>query len=469
MRALLAVLVIAPCRRRSPLELSLGVSPRNGPSDCGRNRCQSPSSTVNANAVSVETPRRQTSRSTTSSVRLARGELGDRFVERVSSGLRVEHPAVALVEHDRERPALEPLPAKPRVVRPRPGGRVVHRPVTEQQLREPMPGAHQITAHILTSAHQITCSLLLRSRHPHRGDLAEPKQPRQPLSITPISLDPIGRRPDLRRCRNNAADPHLGTRTRKPVPSRPRLVDDPHRRRQRLQPRHRRLATRAAPAATAPHRSPHRSHPRPPTEHAHPSPTQLPSPITGASRNSGSTAGPLPTATRANLRARRRALHTVWRRRGTACDARIEPVIVREQQADDYEAIRHVYAEAFRAAALSAAAEPWFRPTARSVCSRRCGRRATPFPSCRVTALTDGAVVGHVDGEPGDASPPTQLLPSGRSGSLPDHQGIGIGSARWTRFSPPRTAAGVPLIGLLGAPQYYSRFEVPSGATSWAS
>jgi ABC-type amino acid transport substrate-binding protein len=32
---------------------------------------------------------------------------------------------------------------------------------------------------------------------------------------------------------------------------------------------------------------------------------------TGASRNCGSTAGPIPTATRANLRARRRAPHTV--------------------------------------------------------------------------------------------------------------------------------------------------------------
>ena len=62
----LPVLVIPPCRRRSPLEFSLGVRPRNGPSDSGRNRFQSPSSTVNANAVSVETPRRQTSRSTTS-------------------------------------------------------------------------------------------------------------------------------------------------------------------------------------------------------------------------------------------------------------------------------------------------------------------------------------------------------------------------------------------------------------------
>jgi hypothetical protein len=29
----LPVLVIAPCRRRSPLEYSLGVRPRNGPSD----------------------------------------------------------------------------------------------------------------------------------------------------------------------------------------------------------------------------------------------------------------------------------------------------------------------------------------------------------------------------------------------------------------------------------------------------
>jgi len=38
---------------------------------------------------------------------------------------------------------------------------------------------------------------------------------------------------------------------------------------------------------------------------------QLPSAISGASRNCGSTACPLPTATRANLRVRRRAVHTV--------------------------------------------------------------------------------------------------------------------------------------------------------------
>ena len=38
---------------------------------------------------------------------------------------------------------------------------------------------------------------------------------------------------------------------------------------------------------------------------------QLPSFMTGVSRNCGSTAGPIPTATRANLQAKRRALHTV--------------------------------------------------------------------------------------------------------------------------------------------------------------
>jgi hypothetical protein len=51
------------------------------------------------------------------------------------------------------------------------------------------------------------------------------------------------------------------------------------------------------------------------------SPTQLPSFITGASRNCGSTAGPIPTATRANLRARRRALHTVRPGRPSATSA----------------------------------------------------------------------------------------------------------------------------------------------------
>src|SRR5438046_2511934 len=108
--------------------------------------------------------------------------------------LRVEHPPVALVEHDRERPALEPLPAKPAVVRPRPRGRLVHQPMAQQQLREPVTGPHQIAAGVLASTNEITRRLLFRPRDPDRGDLTEPKQPRQPLGVPPVGLDPIGDR-----------------------------------------------------------------------------------------------------------------------------------------------------------------------------------------------------------------------------------------------------------------------------------
>jgi hypothetical protein len=111
-------------------------------------------------------------------VRRRRGELGDRLVERVPSALGVEHPAVALVEHERERPALEPLPAKPRVVSPRPRGPAIHGPMAQQQLREPVASPHQIATGVLTSTQEITSSLLLWPGHPHRSDLTEPKKPR---------------------------------------------------------------------------------------------------------------------------------------------------------------------------------------------------------------------------------------------------------------------------------------------------
>src|SRR5207244_4704352 len=141
-----------------------------GPGAVGRNLFQSPGSTVNANAVSVETPRRQTEPLDDVDVRRRAGELADCPVERVSSGLRAEHPAVALVEHDRERPALEPLSAKPRVVCPRPRGRVIHRAVAQQQLREPVASPHQIATGVLASTYQITRGLFFRLGHPYRGD-----------------------------------------------------------------------------------------------------------------------------------------------------------------------------------------------------------------------------------------------------------------------------------------------------------
>jgi hypothetical protein len=93
--------------------------------------------------------------------------------------------------------------------------------MTQQQLREPMTSAHQIATRVLTRTHQITRRLLLQRRDPHRGDLAEPKQPRQPLSITPVGLDAISRSPHPRRRRDNAVDPCFRTRTRKAIAGRP--------------------------------------------------------------------------------------------------------------------------------------------------------------------------------------------------------------------------------------------------------
>jgi hypothetical protein len=98
--------------------------------------------------------------------------------------------------------------------------------VTEEQLRDPVTGPHQIATAIFTGAHEIARGLLVRRRDPDRRDLTKPKQPRQPLGVPPVGLDPVGRRPDPRRRRDNAADPRPGTRTREPVPSRPGLVHD---------------------------------------------------------------------------------------------------------------------------------------------------------------------------------------------------------------------------------------------------
>ena len=49
----------------------------------------------------------------------------------------------------------------------------------QQQLRQPVPGPHQIAAGVLPGPDQVPGGLLLYGRHPHRGDLIQPQQPRQ--------------------------------------------------------------------------------------------------------------------------------------------------------------------------------------------------------------------------------------------------------------------------------------------------
>ena len=131
-------------------------------------------------------------------------------------------------------------------------------------------------------------------------------------------------------------------------------------------------------------------------------------------------------------------------------------MIVREQQADDYEAIRHVYAEAFR--------RPRFRqPQNPGSLAPEVGlfealwEAGDAILEFSFTALTDGGVVGHVTASQATVAT-DPVVAVGPIGVLPEHQGTGIGSALMDALLAAADAADVPLIVLLGSPQYYSRF-----------
>ena len=130
-------------------------------------------------------------------------------------------------------------------------------------------------------------------------------------------------------------------------------------------------------------------------------------------------------------------------------------MIVREQQADDYEAIRHVYAEAFRRPRFRPPLEPGSVPFEVGL-FEAVWEAGDVIPEFSFTALADG-VVGHVTAS--RASVATDpVVAVGPIGVLPDHHGTGIGSALMAALLAVADAADVPLIALLGAPQYYSRF-----------
>lgn len=131
-------------------------------------------------------------------------------------------------------------------------------------------------------------------------------------------------------------------------------------------------------------------------------------------------------------------------------------MIVREQQAADYDAIRHVYAEAFR--------RPRFRPPQDSgtvppevPLFEALSEAGDAIPELSFTALTGGGVVGHVTASRATVAA-DPVVAVGPIGVLPDQQGAGIGSALMKALLGAADAANVPLVGLLGAPEYYSRF-----------
>jgi hypothetical protein len=124
--------------------------------------------------------------------------------QRVDRAARVEQRRLCRwpVQRDRPQPVAVALRPRRPVVEPD--------PVPQQQLREPMPAAHQIHPHAVTGADQVAQGLLLIARHPDRVQLAGQQQPYQMLGITAIGLHPIpARARDLGRRRDDALDPAL--------------------------------------------------------------------------------------------------------------------------------------------------------------------------------------------------------------------------------------------------------------------
>ncbi len=111
-----------------------------------------------------------------------------------------------------------------------------------------MTSPHQLAARVLAGAHEIPRLLLMRLRHTHRHQLPHPQEPREPLGVAAVGL-------------------HLPDRCR--CPQRPQLT---------------------APCI---------KHTRNDLARVHVQPDPRTLSHTGASRNCGSTAGPIPTATRA--------------------------------------------------------------------------------------------------------------------------------------------------------------------------
>jgi len=125
-------------------------------------------------------------------------------------------------------------------------------------------------------------------------------------------------------------------------------------------------------------------------------------------------------------------------------------VSVRRQRDDDYEAIRRIYAAAF-----GRREDPESVPLEVGI-FEGLWAAGDLIPELSFTAGGDEAV-GHVTASRATVAG-DEVVAVGPIGVLPAHQGRGIGSALMNALLTAADEAGVPMIVLLGSPQYYGRF-----------
>ena len=162
----------------------------------------------------------------------------DRRIEAIPAGLGRQHSLVVGVEGQLQAWGVEVLLAKPSQMGTGPRlAAVVHDALSQQQLRDPVPGPHQITTDVLACTDQVTGCLPLYRRHGHRHDVVQAKEPGQEHRVAGIRFDPVARRAlDLRRGRNLAPDSRRRKRPGQPEPCRTRFVDHRNRSGQRPYP-----------------------------------------------------------------------------------------------------------------------------------------------------------------------------------------------------------------------------------------
>jgi len=127
-------------------------------------------------------------------------------------------------------------------------------------------------------------------------------------------------------------------------------------------------------------------------------------------------------------------------------------VVIRRHDESDYDAVRQIYAEAFRRED-----DPAGIPYEVGVFERLCRDRDVVDALSFVALGDTTSPVGHVTASSASVGSHA-VVAIGPIGVLPEHQGRGIGSALMRATLGAAEAVDVPMVVLLGAPQYYSRF-----------